>query len=173
MKERAARGIFLVGFMGSGKTTVGEHLARRLGRPFYDLDGRVEASAGRSIAEIFEQEGEPAFRALESRILAELLEEMEASPGAVVALGGGTFVQPANRGLLEKFGGLSVFLECPLEEMIRRCSGLAQRPLFRNPEAFRRLYEERLPSYRLADCVVPSGAGTPEEVAASIAKWIH
>lgn len=172
-KARAARAIFLLGFMGCGKTTVGRRLAERLGRPFHDLDSRIEAAAGRAIAEIFDRDGEAAFRALETRELAALLEQLEAAPGAVVALGGGTFIEPHNRELLEKFGGLSVFLECPVERMMERCSGLAHRPLFRDPAAFRQLYQERLPRYRQACCRVDSGTGTPEQVAEAIARLIH
>ena len=171
-KARAARGIFLLGFMGSGKTTVGRRLAERLGRPFQDLDSRIEAATGRSIADIFYRNGEAAFRTLESSELSALLAEMEIAPGAVVALGGGTFPPPRNRELLRKFGGWSVFLECPVEQMLSRCSGSALRPLCRDPAAFRRLYEERLPAYRQAGCAVNGGAGTPEEVAEAIAALI-
>jgi len=166
-QERAARGIFLLGFMGSGKSTVGQMLAARLDRPFVDLDDRIANRAGRSIAEIFRQQGEPAFRAIETRELSELLAELRGSPGVVVALGGGTFAQPGNRQMLETFGGLTVFLDCPLGELEDRCRNFTHRPLAQDPPAFRALYQERQASYRLADMTVAAGR-TPELITESI-----
>ena len=97
MAERPAR-VVLVGFMGAGKTTVGRRLARRLGYAFRDMDGQIEARAGRKVARIFEESGEAAFRALE-------LEEARAASaleGVVVAAGGGAFAQPGTRALLHE-----------------------------------------------------------------------
>lgn len=173
MKDRAARGIFLLGFMGSGKSTLGQMLGARLDRPFADLDERIERQAGSSIAEIFRKQGEPAFRAIETRELIELLSEMQTTPGAVVALGGGTFAQPGNRQLLETFGGLTVFLDCPLEELEHRCRDYTHqphqphRPLAQDLNAFRALYQERQASYRLADVTVDAGR-SPEVITESI-----
>lgn len=167
MKDRAARGIFLLGFMGSGKSTVGQALATRLGRQFLDLDERIEHKEARPIAEIFQQQGEPAFRAIETRELIELLTEMRTTPGAVVALGGGTFAQPGNRQLLETFGGLTVFLDCPLEELEHRCRDYTHRPLAQDLDAFRALYQERQASYRLANVTVDAGR-SPEVITESI-----
>lgn len=167
MKERAARGIFLLGFMGSGKSTIGQMLGARLDRRFVDLDERIERKEARPIGEIFRQQGEPAFRALETRELIELLSEMRTTPEAVVALGGGTFAQPGNRQLLETFGGLTVFLDCPLEELEHRCRDYAHRPLAQDLNAFRALYQERQASYRLADVTVDAGR-SPEVIAESI-----
>ncbi len=167
MKERAARGVFLLGFMGSGKSTIGQMLAARLDRPFADLDERIERKAGRPIAGIFAEQGEPAFRAMETRELTELLAEMQTAPGAVVALGGGTFAQPGNRQLLETFGGLTVFLDCPLEELEHRCKDYTHRPLAQDPAAFRALCQERQASYGLANVKVDAGR-SPERVTESI-----
>ena len=167
IQERAAQGIMLLGFMGSGKSTVGQMLAARLDRPFVDLDERIERKAGRPIAEIFRKQGEPAFRALETRELSELLGEMQTTPGAVVALGGGTFAQPGNRLLLDTFGGLTVFLDCPLEELEHRCRNYTHRPLAQDAQAFRALYQERQASYRLADATVDAGR-SPEQITESI-----
>ena len=166
-QERAARGILLLGFMGSGKSTIGQMLAARLDRPFVDLDDRIERKEGRPISEIFRQQGEPAFRALETQVLTELLSEMQRTPGDVVALGGGTFAQAGNRQLLETFGGLTVFLDCPLEELEHRCRDYTHRPLAQDPTAFRALYHERQGSYRLANVIVDANR-TPEQITESI-----
>src|SRR5512135_1713202 len=96
------RAIVLVGFMGAGKTTVGQELARLLGWRFVDLDDRITARAGRSIARIFAESGEAAFRAAESRALAEFVGELAGAAPCVLALGGGAFVQPANQHLLKQ-----------------------------------------------------------------------
>src|SRR5688572_30390552 len=121
------RTVFLVGFMGSGKTTVGRALAQRQGLPFYDLDQLVEQSVGCTVREFFEREGEPRFRALERTTLAGL--EPALAEGAVVATGGGVFADPANRAWIEG-RGVSVWLDAPFEDVWTRCAGDAQRPLF-------------------------------------------
>jgi shikimate kinase len=141
---------FLVGFMGCGKTTVARLLARRLGWGFADLDEEVERRQGRTINQIFAESGEPYFRQVERELLEEFLERAEREP-LVVALGGGTFAQPANLELLRANGGVTIWLDCPLEELLRRCRGMTNRPLFRDPASFRQLYEQRLPYYQQAD----------------------
>jgi shikimate kinase len=139
--------IYLVGFMGSGKTTAGRILAGRLGVPFVDLDLAFEAMAGRTIRETFETHGEPWFRERE----AELLRGTASLPAAVVALGGGTFAFPGNREFV-KSHGLSVFLDVPFEVIAERLAGkTADRPLFPSEETARELWEARLASYRMAD----------------------
>lgn len=139
--------IYLVGFMGSGKTTAGRLLAGRLGAPFVDLDLAFEAMAGRTIRETFETHGEPWFRARE----AELLRGTASLPRAVVALGGGTFTFPENREFVRAHG-LSIFLDAPFEVIAERLAGkTADRPLFPSEESARELWETRLPSYRMAD----------------------
>ena len=93
-----AQAVFLVGFMGSGKTSVGRELARRMGWEFVDLDVRIEQREGRSVPEIFQDRGEPGFRIAEAAALLELTQSLERA--SVVALGGGAFAQPGNRELL-------------------------------------------------------------------------
>lgn len=157
--------VFLVGFMGAGKSSTGRMLARLLGALFWDLDDRVEAMARMSVAEIFRERGEPAFRVAETRQLAAVARHAR----AVVATGGGTFVQPANRELIRQ-SGVSVFLDVPWEELLRRLPGKRdERPLFGSPQHALALWRERLPHYRMADlCVQPRGG----EDAGSLARRI-
>lgn len=157
--------VFLVGFMGAGKTSSGRALARLLHTLFWDLDARVEAGARMSVAEIFRLHGEAAFRAAEARQLAILARHAS----AVVATGGGTFVQPGNRELIRACGR-SVFLDVPWEELVRRLPGKqGERPLYGSPEQALELWRTRLPHYRQADfCVQPR----PEEDAEAVARRI-
>ena len=162
--------IFLVGFMGAGKSSVGRALARQLGALFFDLDARVEAVFSASVAAIFAQYGEAVFRAAESRQLA----RCGGFPRVVVATGGGTFVSEANRALIRHLG-VSVHLDVPWGEVLRRLPGKrTERPLFANPEQAHRLYVERLPAYRQADLSVrPARCETPELLAARIALQLQ
>ena len=160
----------LAGFMGSGKTTVGRLLSAQMGCRFVDLDERIEAAAGVTIREIFERSGEQRFRDLEFEVLGRVLGEIAAAGGsAVVALGGGTwtFAQTRNRVLLQQAGAAVIWLDCPLEELARRCATMTNRPLFRDESSLRDLYHQRLPSYRTADFRV-DGTGEPREVVARI-----
>ncbi len=123
-----ARGLALVGYRGTGKSTVGRILAERLGRPFADADNEIEAQAGRSIRSIFEEDGEPAFRERESRVLATLTTRLR---GGVLATGGGAVLAEANRRLIRGFGFVA-WLAADPETLARRLSasgaGVAERP---------------------------------------------
>ncbi len=150
------RAVFLVGFMASGKSSVGQELARRLNWDFVDLDARIESRERQTISEIFRDRGEPGFRLAETSVLRDLLTE-SLKRDSVVALGGGAFVQERNRELLQQWP--SVFLEAPAAELWQRSltDGI-ERPLREDPEQFARLYAERLPFYRQATVtVVTSG----------------
>lgn len=160
--------IYLVGFMGCGKTTVGKLLAQRIAWKFIDLDSWIEQEEGMSIADIFARAGEPAFRRREQELLRRIVQESPGAPGRVVALGGGTFAQPANRELIQGSRAVSIWLDCPMEELLMRCALLANRPLFRDEASFRKLYEERLPFYRQATFTVRSGRGDASEVVQQI-----
>lgn len=162
--------VFLVGFMGAGKTSVGRALARQARALFVDLDARLEAVFGLSVADIFSTYGETAFRLEESRQLA----RCGRFATVVVATGGGTFVSEANRATIRRLG-VSVHLEVSWGEVLRRLPGKrAERPLFASPEQAHRLYVERLPAYRQADFSVRAREGeTPEVLAARIALLLR
>ena len=167
------RAVFLVGFMASGKTSVGRELARSLDWDFVDLDARIEARERQTVPEIIRQHGESGFRRVETDALRELL----AGPlqrDSVVSLGGGAFAQEKNRELLQPWP--SVFLEAPVTELWRRSfnDGI-ERPLRGNQEQFSRLYAERLPSYRQATMtIVTTGrdlASLCQEIERSLRSW--
>lgn len=154
--------IFLTGFMGAGKTTVGGRLAARLGWPFLDLDRELERRAGASVREQFEAAGEAEFRRREW----ELLEECFGREPLVVATGGGTLAEAANLEAARGHGAV-VWLHPSFETLVRRIGPLGKqdRPLFRDEASALALYRERLRFYRAADLVVDIRADeTPEEV---------
>jgi shikimate kinase/3-dehydroquinate synthase len=136
------RHVALVGFMGAGKTTLGPSLAERLGRPFVSVDDVVAELSGRTIPEIFEEDGEAAFRALEERAAAEVLGRREL---AVVELGGGGLGAPLTRDVL-RTSAFTLFLDTPVDESWKRVAG-SDRPLARDESSFRALYDERRPLY--------------------------
>lgn len=150
--------------MGCGKSTVGARLAQRLAWRFVDLDTQIEQAEGRTIADIFSQAGEGPFRAIEHEALRRIVEETSRSSGSVVALGGGTFVQPQNFELLQRSRVITVWLECPVEQLLLRCALMTNRPLFRDETSFRLLYEARVPFYQRATFTVPSGDSDPNDV---------
>jgi shikimate kinase len=157
--ERPER-VVLVGFMGSGKSSVGRILARRLGYRFEDLDGRIERRAGRKVAELFREEGEEAFRGLER-------EEARAVAGlsrCVVATGGGAFAHPETRAILQG-GAVTVWMHCDLDAIMGRVRPDGSRPLAGTRGIMQALLAEREPSYRTADVTVDASSGTPREVA--------
>ena len=167
MPERPAR-VVLVGFMGSGKSSIGRLVARRLGYRFEDMDRRIEARAGQPIAAIFREKGEEAFRELEreeARALSQLTER-------VVATGGGAFARPETRALLQE-GALTVWLRCDLETLLARIPADGSRPLAGNRDIMRALLAEREPSYRMADAAVDASAGTLHDVANRIVGLIE
>src|SRR5438552_1872746 len=158
------RSVFLIGFMGAGKSTVGRILAQRLGWAFYDLDLIIEAREQASVASIFAAAGEARFRELEKAALADLLEKELRRADSVVALGGGTFAQAENRKILQIFGARTVLLSAPLEELRRRCNESdSQRPLAQEAARFEQLLESRRGAYNLADFRVETGDKAVED----------
>jgi shikimate kinase len=148
--------VVMVGMMGAGKTAVGTALARLLAVDFRDSDEEITRAANRSIAEIFERDGEPFFRARETEVIARLL---RGSP-CVLSTGGGAFLSAANRALIHDVG-VSVWLRADLDLLWQRVRHKTTRPLLRtaNPrETLRALYDARLPFYAEADLAVDSAA---------------
>ena len=165
------RRVFLIGFMGAGKTTVGRALASRLGWIFRDLDEVIEGRQGKSVAAIFADHGENGFRKMESAALQDLLaaNSDRKHGGMIVALGGGAFVQPDNRAALDQAGAVTILLEAPLEELRRRCAMEDKvRPLAREDKAFAELLAARQSIYRLAQYRVETLNKSIDQVAAEI-----
>jgi shikimate kinase len=163
--------IYLSGFMGAGKTTVGRCLADRLGLPFVDLDEVIERRAGLTVREIFERAGEPGFRQLEL----ETLTELAAGEDLVLALGGGTVTVAATAELLAATG-VTVWLNPPFATIVRRIGALGKgdRPLFRDEVQAFELYRARLAAYRRCDLEVGVEADEgPDEIASRIALWVR
>ena len=167
--------VFLVGFMGAGKSSVGRVLGQRLNWIFEDLDDRVEAREGRKVPEIFREAGESAFRRAEHAALQQILKELGGGVARIVALGGGAFVQQENAALLKASGVPTVFLDAPAEELWERCCAQSaeagtERPLLQSMDQFRRLYESRRHSYSNAYLKVQTGSRPVDAIAAEIAK---
>ena len=168
-RVRERRTVFLVGFMGAGKTTVGRALSRRLGVPFEDLDDRIQQREGKTIEQIFRESGEAEFRRAETAALRELVGDLSLSH-RVVALGGGAFVQPVNAALIEDAKVHCVFLDAPVEELLRRCGEEPkERPLRRDAKQFRELYEARRQSYLKAAVRIETHGKDVDTVAAEVA----
>ncbi len=144
-KER----IFLTGFMGAGKTSVGKILARKLQYPFIDVDEEIEKNAGTTISRIFEEKGEAAFRLLEEKTLERLV---ATTSQAVIATGGGIILSPTNRKLMRQ-EGVWVFLDASLEIIKQRIGHTTHRPLLKSPN-LAKIYKERMPYYRQSEIII-------------------
>jgi shikimate kinase len=155
--------VYLVGMPGSGKSTVGPELARRLGVPFVELDAEIERAAGMTIREIFERDGEARFRELEAAALT----DAAAQDPSVVSCGGGVVLEPANRILLRATGEV-VFLSVPLETLRARVRPAADRPLIREAGDLERLARDREPLYREFAAHVVDAGGSVDDVASAI-----
>jgi len=170
-RGKAFPGVVLVGFMGSGKSSVGRVLARRFGAPFVDLDEWIESSAGCRIRDLFAREGEPAFREREKAALREVL----SVKGRVIATGGGAFADEENRVLLRSYAPV-VYLDTAVETLLERLAADLGRPLLRGEdreEVVRALLSRRAPGYRTADVTVRTDGRTVVEVAGQVADWIE
>ncbi|HMC62836.1 MAG TPA: shikimate kinase [Candidatus Solibacter sp.] len=163
LRLKRTPGIYMVGFMGSGKSTIGRHLARRLGWNYFDTDDEIEAVESMKIAEIFAARGEPEFRRIETDIIRHHVRWIERGRPAVLALGGGAYAELPSRELLEN-NGITVWLDCPFETVERRVAHATHRPLARDPEAFRLLFDARRELYRLADARIAIQTDDPEAV---------
>ena len=159
--------IYLVGFMGAGKSSVARTLGRRLDWKVEDIDVRIERLERRDIPTIFRDAGEPYFRAREREALLQLLPER----GTVVASGGGTFADPANRELMLRDGAV-IWLDAPLSTVLSRIPSDGRRPLATDRLAMEQLYNQRLAAYRLAHFRVDAGRGSVEELVDHIVEWL-
>lgn len=159
--------LYLVGFMGAGKTSVARALARRLDWKIEDIDERIERRERRDIPSIFRLEGEAYFRAIEREELIALL----AQRGTVVATGGGTVVDPGNRELMLRDGAV-VWLDAPFATILERVPLDGRRPLAADRMEMERLYNQRLMAYRQAHLRVDAGRGSVEELVDQIIDWL-
>ncbi|BCI61155.1 shikimate kinase [[Clostridium] leptum] len=159
--------IVLCGFMGCGKTTVGNMLAHKLGWQFVDMDHFIEHRAGKTVSQIFDELGEPAFRAMEREAVGILSSQSR----LVIATGGGVLTFPENVEVFRKAGCPIVLLDVPPEEVARRLQGDTSRPLLNVPdrlETIRRLHGARLPLYQKAADIQVDAAKSPELVVENI-----
>jgi len=158
--------LYLVGFMGAGKTTVGRALSRRLGWPFVDVDESIEARMRRSIASIFAQHGESYFRQQEREVLGELLPQRH----VIVATGGGTFAEVDNRALMLADGGVA-WLDIPFTTVFDRVPADGRRPLAADRAAMELLYARRRLAYAEAHVRIDASRPPAESVERLLA-WI-
>jgi shikimate kinase len=166
-KQMAVERIYIVGFMGAGKTTVGREISLQLQQPFLDLDAEIEKSERMSVAEIFRQFGEQRFRQLE-RIH---LKRLSAEGRGIIALGGGAYVDPENRKIADETGAV-VWLETSLDSIRQRVRSDGTRPLLSEPDKVEKLYASRLPFYRLARIHVLTDNRLPHAIAQEIIREV-
>lgn len=159
--------IYLVGFMGAGKSTVARALAKRLDWRAEDIDERIERRERRDIPTIFRHDGEPYFRALERDEIIALLTER----GVVVATGGGTVVDPANRELMLR-DGVVIWLDAPFTTVLERVPLDGRRPLAADRLEMEQLYNQRLAAYRQAHLKIDASRGSVEHVVDEISDWL-
>lgn len=163
------KNIFLVGFMGSGKSTVGKILSEKTGLKFVDIDSEIEKKEGKTIKEIFEEKGEKYFRDLEK----EEIRKYSKKKGFVVSTGGGLGADSENMDIMRK-NGVVIWLDVSLKEVLRRCGKDMNRPLLKQPvENLRKLFEERKHVYSMADIHVKAEGKEPEKIAEEILEKIN
>ncbi len=150
LKLKRTPGLYLVGFMCSGKTSVGRALADELGWCFVDIDAEIEAEHGQSVRQIFKERGESKFRDIETATLRQHVTRVECGDPCVLALGGGTFVQSQNWEIIEN-NGVTVWLDCTLETVLERLGDDITRPLAADRNGLAQLYGDRRPLYARAD----------------------
>lgn len=163
LKLKRTPGIYLVGFMASGKTTVGRMLADELGWRFADIDTVIEQREGVPIAQIFRERGEGAFREIETAVIRKHVLHVQFGIPWVISLGGGAFVQQRNRQLLEN-NGITIWLDCSLERIHQRLGDDTTRPLAANRQELAQLFEERRPLYSQANFRIEADCDNAGEV---------
>jgi shikimate kinase len=168
LKLKRTPGIYLVGFMACGKTTVGRMLAEELGWHFADLDHDIEAEQQLKISDIFETLGEAAFREMEAQAIEKRVRLVERGSPTVLALGGGAFESDANFRLLYEHG-VTIWIDCALEIISNRVAQSTHRPLARDAKKMKILYEDRREAYARAEYRVET-YGDSSEVVRSILR---
>lgn len=169
LKLKRTPGIFIIGFMGSGKTTVGRLLAEELGWRFADLDEDIEHAEHRTVSEIFAASGEEEFRRIEHQAIVNRIRSIRRGTPTVLALGGGAFTRPENIELLQE-NGITVWIDVDFEVARRRVQMCDRRPLARDPQRFEQLYYERREFYSQAQYHVPVHVNDSRVALADILK---
>jgi shikimate kinase len=167
LKLKRTPGIYIVGFMGSGKTTVGERLAEELGWSFVDIDDDIVKAEGRSIVDIFDTGGEPAFREIETSCIRKRVRSIQSGRPMVIAVGGGAFEQEVNFQLLTE-NGITIWLDCPLDRIKERLKDSTDRPLARDPKHFESLFVKRQSTYKKADYRIEIESNDPAKAVTRI-----
>lgn len=150
LKLKRTPGLYLLGFMASGKSTVGQLVADQLGWSFADIDTEIEREQSVTIAQIFEHYGEFHFRDIEAEMIRKHVRRVEAGLPWVISLGGGATIRPSNWEIIQN-NGVTIWLDCPLEIVRRRLGDDIRRPLARDRAGLAQLFENRKPLYARAD----------------------
>ena len=161
------KNIVLCGFMGSGKSTIGNLLSKKMGMAFIDLDAYIEKKENKSVSQIFEESGEEYFRQLER----DAVKELAYKKSIILATGGGTLTFQQNVDTLKNANNKIILLDLPVEVISKRLQGDTKRPLLNRPDkekVMRELYEKRLPLYRSAADIVVNAANSPLQVCIEI-----
>ena len=169
LKLKRTPGIYLVGFMASGKTTIGRLLADELGWSFADLDQDIEGAQGASISQIFDTRGETEFRTVEKEAVRRRVSEVVRGKPMVLALGGGTFTDEAHQALLRE-NGVTIWLDCSFPRVCARVERSSHRPLARDPEKFQQLYQQRQAAYSKAEYRIEIDTDDPARIVDAILK---
>ena len=160
--------VYITGFMGSGKSTIGSLLAQQMECDFHDLDNLIEKEQKMTISEIFKSKGEAFFRELESRLLVQTSD----LPPSVIALGGGAFSSCSNRDFVANVG-IAVWLKIPFRLAEERCKTFTDRPLAHDPRKFESLFYDREQYYQLANVQIAVQGKTPLQICAEIQEKLR